>query len=362
MEKIIVKLQQRSYPVIISEKLFDDDSYFWPLSVGDKVVFITNDRVAPIYLNILSNILDNLGMITDQLILPDGEKNKSLITLNTIFNKLLQQNYDRSTVLIALGGGVIGDITGFAAAIYKRGIRFIQIPTTLLAQVDASIGGKTGINHILGKNMIGAFHQPIAVMINLDVLHTLTMKEFSSGLAEIIKYAVSLDSDFFSWLEFHLDDLLNLNSSSLTYCIRRCCELKASVVSIDEYDQKGIRSSLNLGHTYGHAIESYLGYTRWSHGEAVAAGIMLAATTALRLNQFSHNDVKRIKLLLMRANLPIRGPKEMTPGSYLDYMIRDKKTILGQINLVLPVAIGHVKTFFNVNHELIFSSIEDTNN
>ncbi|AGC03842.1 3-dehydroquinate synthase [Candidatus Blochmanniella chromaiodes str. 640] len=361
MEKIIIKLQKRSYPIIIADKLFNDFLPFWPLNIDDKVVLITNDRVAPIYLNILRNLLIRSGIVTDQLILPDGEQNKSLITLDTIFTKLLKKNYDRSTILIGLGGGVIGDITGFAAATYQRGIRFIQVPTTLLAQVDASIGGKTGINHILGKNMIGAFHQPIAVIINLDVLHTLSMKEFSSGLAEIIKYAIALDSSFFGWLESHLDDLLILHLPSLIYCIRRCCELKASIIAIDERDQ-GIRSVLNLGHTYGHAIESYLGYSQWSHGESIAAGIMMAVNTALRLNQFNCSDAKRIKLLLTRAGLPVRGPKEMTSKNYLEYMKRDKKSISGQLNLVLPTSIGNVKTVFNVNHELVSSSIEDTNN
>ncbi|URJ23881.1 3-dehydroquinate synthase [Blochmannia endosymbiont of Camponotus sp.] len=360
MEKIIIKLQKRSYPVIIADKLFNDFSSCWPLNIGDKVVLITNNRVAPIYLNILCNLLTRSGIVTDQLILPDGEQNKSLTTLNTIFTKLLKQNYDRSTILIALGGGVIGDITGFAAATYQRGIRFIQVPTTLLAQVDASIGGKTGINHILGKNMIGAFYQPIAVVINLDVLRTLSMKEFASGLAEIIKYAIALDSSFFRWLESHLDDLLILHSPSLMYCIRRCCELKASIITIDERDQ-GIRNLLNLGHTYGHAIESYLGYSQWSHGESIAAGIMMAVNTALRLNQFNCSDAKRIKLLLTRAGLPVRGPKEMTSKNYLEYMQRDKKSISGQLNLVLPISIGNAKTVFNVNHELVSLSIEDTN-
>ncbi|URJ30510.1 3-dehydroquinate synthase [Candidatus Blochmannia vicinus (nom. nud.)] len=361
MEKIIIKLHKRSYPVVISDKLFNHFSSLWSLHAGDKVVLITNDRVAPIYLNILCNLLTHAGIVTDQLILPDGEQNKTLITLNKIFTKLLTQNYDRSTILIALGGGVIGDITGFAAATYQRGIRFIQVPTTLLAQVDASIGGKTGVNHVLGKNMIGAFHQPNAVIINLDVLSTLTVKEFSSGLAEIIKYAVALDSDFFNWLESNLENLLILNISSLMYCIRRCCELKASIVSIDEYDQ-GIRSSLNLGHTYGHAIESYLNYKKWSHGEAVAAGIMIATNTALRLKQLNYSAAERIKQLLIRAGLPIHGPKGMTPDNYLRYMIRDKKSISGQLNLVLPVSIGCVKTISNVNHKLVSLSIEDTYN
>lgn len=357
MEKIIVELKNRSYPIVIANGLFKKFSSFWPLRTGDLAVFITNNRVASIYLDTLRNMFNESGVMTDHFIVPDGETSKSLIMLNKIFTRLLVKNYDRNTVLIALGGGVIGDLTGFAASIYQRGIRFMQVPTTLLAQVDASIGGKTGVNHILGKNMIGSFYQPIAVVIDLDSLYTLTSKEFASGLSEIIKYAIAFDAVFFNWLENNLDDLLKLNSKSLMYCVSHCCRLKVSVIIQDECEH-GIRSLLNLGHTYGHAIESYLKYDKWSHGDAVSAGIMLAVKTAFNLGEFNNiYDIKRIQILLERARLPIRGPIEMKPKDYIQYMVRDKKSRLNNINLVLPVSIGKVKIFNNVDHNLILNSI-----
>lgn len=359
MKKIVIRLKNKSYSIVIENGLFKDSLLIWPLKHGDTAVFITNSRVAPIYLSTLNNIFQKSGIITDQLVLPDGEQNKSLNMLNRIFTKLLIKNYDRNTVLIALGGGVIGDLTGFAAAVYQRGIRFIQIPTTLLAQVDASIGGKTGVNHVLGKNMIGAFHQPISVLIDLDFLSTLTIREFSSGLAEIIKYAIAFDAIFFNWLENNLDSVLLLNDRSLMYCVYHCCKIKASIVVADEYEY-GDRSLLNLGHTYGHAIESYLQYNVWSHGEAVAAGMMMAISTAVRLGKFdSADDVIRVKSLLKRAKLPICGPESMKPHDYIEYMARDKKSRLGKINLVLPVSIGNAKVFMDVDRNVILHSIED---
>lgn len=359
MQKIVVQLEKKSYPIVIANGLFKDSLLRWPLKHGEKAVFITNDRIAPIYLKTLRNILHGYGINTDQLILPDGERSKSLDILDKIFTKLLEKQYDRNTVLIALGGGVIGDLTGFAAATYHRGIRFIQIPTTLLAQVDASIGGKTGINHILGKNMIGSFYQPISVFIDLDFLKTLTHREFSSGLAEIIKYAVAFDLDFFNWLENNLEDLLSLNNTSLMYCIYHCCKIKASVITTDEYEY-GNRILLNLGHTYGHAIESCLGYNFWSHGEAVSAGIMMAISTAARLKKFSKiEEIVRVQSLLKRAKLPVCGPESMKPIDYIKYMVRDKKSRLGNINLVLPLSIGNAQVFMNVDHDLILHSIAD---
>lgn len=252
-------------------------------------------------------------------------------------------------------------MTGFAASLYHRGIRFIQVPTTLLAQVDASIGGKTGINHILGKNMIGSFYQPVSVMIDLDCLCTLTNKDFVSGLSEVIKYAVAFDAEFFNWLENNLDNLLILDPRSLMHCVYRCCELKTSVVVSDEREL-GIRSILNLGHTYGHAIESYLGYSQWSHGEAISAGLMMAVNTAVCLGGLiSSDDAIRIKLLLKRINLPVRGPNKMKPQDYIEYMLRDKKSRLGKINLVLPVSIGNAQLFMNVSPNIIIRSIKDVN-
>lgn len=359
MEKVILKLKNTSYPIIIGKKLFRDFLFFWPVNRNDRILCVTDSCVASIYLKWLSNLLVQWNVDFNMLVLSDNsEKNKSFNGVDAIFTRLIMQNYDRNTVLVAFGGGVIGDLTGFVASVYQRGVRFIQVPTTLLAQVDASIGGKTGINHILAKNMIGSFYHPISVFVNLDFLSTLTKKEFSCGLSEVIKYAISFDANFFDWLEIHLDDLLDLDMQSLMYCVRRCCEIKASIVSLDECEKIGVRSLLNLGHTYGHAIEAYFGYAKWSHGEAVAAGIMMAISTSVCLGIFDCMQELRIKSLLMRAGLPICGPHEMMPIDYLIYIKRDKKSTLHSINLVLPVSIGNVKNFFNVDRNLVLSSIE----
>lgn len=360
MKKIIVKLKNISYPIFIGNGLLRNPLLNWPLNPRDTAVFITNDRIAPIYLNQLNNILNGIGIMTDRLILPDGEKSKSFAVLNKVLTELLKKKYDRTTtVLIALGGGVIGDLTGFAASIYQRGIRFIQIPTTLLAQVDASIGGKTGINHSLGKNMIGSFYQPVSVFIDLDFLSTLDMKDFSSGLSEIIKYAIIFDVTFFDWLENNLEKLLSLDHQSLMYCIYRCCKIKSLIVSEDEYEC-GNRTLLNLGHTYGHAIESGLKYKLWSHGESIAAGIMMAVNASVLLGKFEKtDDIGRIRSLLNRAKLPIQGPSSMRPKDYIKYMVRDKKSNSGKINLVLPLSIGNVQVFKNIDQNLILNSIKN---
>lgn len=251
---------------------------------------------------------------------------------------------------------MVGDLTGFAAACYQRGVRFIQVPTTLLSQVDSSVGGKTAVNHPLGKNMIGAFYQPASVVVDLDCLKTLPTRELSSGLAEVIKYGIILDREFFVWLENNIDALMALDMQALAYCIRRCCELKAEVVAADERES-GLRALLNLGHTYGHAIEAEMGYGVWLHGEAVAAGMVMAAETAHRLGQFSVEDIERIKALLLRAGLPVCGPQEMTPESYLPHMLRDKKVLAGELRLVLPTAIGAAEVRGGVGHELVLASI-----
>lgn len=362
MKKIIVELGDRSYPVFVGERLFTNSLVFGSIvNKGDRVLLITDHRVASLHLQyVLDSFLVTLEVVVDQLVFSDdGERNKSLIGLDMICTKLLLQNCDRNTILIALGGGVIGDLVGFAASVYQRGIRFIQIPTTLLAQVDASIGGKTAVNHVLGKNMIGSFYQPVSVIINLNFLCTLTKKEFSHGLSEIIKYAVAFDAIFFVWLENNLDSLLSLDLQSLMYCVFRCCEIKASIVSLDECEMD-VRSLLNFGHTYGHAIESYFGYTRWSHGEAIAAGMMIAVNTAIRLGKFDCVQAARIKSLLVRSGLPFYGPSEMKPIDYLVYMQRDKKSISGGINLVLPISMGNVKKFLNVDRDVVLSSIQDS--
>ncbi|MGL5008202.1 MAG: 3-dehydroquinate synthase [Plesiomonas sp.] len=356
MERITVELAARSYPITIQAGLLMHPASFHPLSSGDKVMVVTNETLAPLYLSCVTATLKTLGCQVDTLILPDGEQYKSLTVLDQVFSALLQHNHGRDTTLIALGGGVIGDLTGFAAACYQRGVDFIQIPTTLLAQVDSSVGGKTAVNHPLGKNMIGAFHQPISVIIDIESLQTLPEREFAAGLAEVIKYGVIIDADFFQWLELNLERVQALEPQAITYCIQRCCELKAQVVAADETEQ-GQRALLNLGHTFGHAIEAEMGYGVWLHGEAVAAGMMMAAQTAVRLGQCSVDDVARLRALLLRAKLPISGPASMSPESYIPHMMRDKKVLAGTLRLVLPQGIGQANVVSGTEPHHVLAAI-----
>jgi 3-dehydroquinate synthase len=358
MEKITVSLGERSYPITIAAGLFNDPASFWPLKAGDNVMLVTNQTLAPLYLEKLSTLLTAAGVKVDQVILPDGEQYKTLAVMDQVFTALLQKPHGRDTTLIALGGGVIGDLTGFAAASYQRGVRFIQVPTTLLSQVDSSVGGKTAVNHPLGKNMIGAFYQPASVVIDTDCLHSLPPRELASGLAEVIKYGIILDGEFFTWLERNLDLLLTLDTQAMAYCIRRCCELKAEVVAADEREN-GQRALLNLGHTYGHAIEAHMGYGNWLHGEAIAAGMVMAARTAERLGQFKTDDVDRVIALLQRAGLPVHGPEEMKAEDYLPHMMRDKKVLAGELRLVLPLSIGRSEVRSGVTHDRVLAAIND---
>lgn len=358
MERITVTLGERSYPITIAAGLFNDAVAFWPLKAGDQAMLVTNETLAPLYLAPLRQRLEEAGVKVDQVILPDGEQYKTLAVMDQVFTALLQKPHGRDTTLVALGGGVIGDLTGFAAASYQRGVRFIQVPTTLLSQVDSSVGGKTAVNHPLGKNMIGAFWQPASVVIDLDCLRSLPPRELASGLAEVIKYGIILDGDFFNWLEQNLDALLALQDEALAYCIRRCCELKADVVAADERET-GLRALLNLGHTYGHAIEAHMGYGNWLHGEAVATGMVMAARTAERLGQFSAADTDRIIALLTRAGLPVTGPQEMTAQDYLPHMMRDKKVLAGELRLVLPLALGKAEVRSGVAHDIVLAAIND---
>ncbi|OSM95878.1 MULTISPECIES: 3-dehydroquinate synthase [Lonsdalea] len=358
MERIIVTLGERSYPITIAAGLFSNADSFLPLTVGDQVMLVTNDTLAPLYLDAVRTVLENAGVQVDQVILPDGEQYKSLTVLDQVFSALLEKPHGRDTTLVALGGGVIGDLTGFAAACYQRGVRFIQVPTSLLAQVDSSVGGKTAVNHPLGKNMIGAFYQPASVVIDIDCLKTLPANELSSGLAEVIKYGIVFDHDFFAWLETHIDAVRALEDAPLAYCIRRCCELKAEVVAADEREN-GLRALLNLGHTYGHAIEAEMGYGNWLHGEAVAAGTVMAAQAARRLGLLGSADVDRIKALLTRAGLPITGPASMIPESYLPHMMRDKKVLGRKLRLILPTAIGQAEIRGGVTDDVVLASIAD---
>lgn len=358
MERITVTLGERSYPITIAAGLFNDLSSFIPLKAGEQVMVVTNQTLAPLYLGNIRKVLERGGVMVDQIILPDGEQYKSLATLEQVFSALLEKPHGRDTTLLALGGGVIGDLTGFAAACYQRGVRFIQVPTTLLSQVDSSVGGKTAVNHPLGKNMIGAFYQPVSVVVDIDCLSTLPPRELSSGLAEVIKYGIILDGDFFIWLENNVDALIALDRDALAYCIRRCCELKAMVVAADEREHSQ-RALLNLGHTYGHAIEAEMGYGVWLHGEAVAAGMVMAAHTAHRLGRFSSENIERIKTLLLRAGLPICGPNEMAPEAYLPHMMRDKKVVAGALRLILPTAIGEAQVCAGVDHDIVLAAISD---
>ena len=302
------------------------------------VAVVTNTTVAPLYLDQLTKTLQTAGVSVIPIILPDGEAYKNTETLNKIYDVLLQNRCERSTTLIALGGGVIGDLTGYAAATYLRGVPFIQIPTTLLSQVDSSVGGKTGINHPLGKNMIGAFYQPQVVLADIDTLKTLPARELSAGMAEVIKYGLIRDAEFFSWLEAHIEELMALDESAISEAIYRSCWNKAEVVARDEHEA-GERALLNLGHTFGHAIENAMGYGVWLHGEAVAAGTMMAADLSQRMGWLSAAEVSRIHALLTKARLPLEAPKLGT-DQYLDLMQMDKKVADGKIRLVLQQGIG----------------------
>ncbi len=339
MQTLNVALAKRSYPIHIGRGLLSDASLILPHLKRKNVAIVTNTTVAPLYLAGLTNTLQAAGVTVIPIVLPDGEAYKNSDTLNTIYDALLQHRCERSTTLIALGGGVIGDLTGYAAATYLRGVPFIQIPTTLLSQVDSSVGGKTGINHPLGKNMIGAFYQPQVVLADIDTLKTLPPREFSAGVAEVIKYGVIRDAKFFDWLERHMAKLMQLDEQVLSEAIYRSCQNKADVVAKDEHEQ-GERALLNLGHTFGHAIENAMGYGVWLHGEAVAAGTMMAADLSQRMDWLTADQVARIKNSLLAANLPLLPPK-LGAAKYLDLMGLDKKVENGKIRLVLQQGIGH---------------------
>ncbi|QIW16483.1 3-dehydroquinate synthase [Pasteurellaceae bacterium RH1A] len=355
MLQVKVELGVQSYPIRIGQGLLKDASCY-PVKAGDKVMIVSNPAIAPHYLAQVEQTLTAAGCTVDSVLIPDGEAHKTLDSLNLIFTALLEKNHNRDSILIALGGGVIGDVAGFAAASYQRGIRFIQIPTTLLAQVDSSVGGKTGVNHALGKNMIGAFYQPQAVIIDTDTLKTLEHRQVSAGLAEVIKYGAIFDLPFFEWLEAHIGDLVGLKQEALEYCIQRCCQLKADVVARDE-KEKGDRALLNLGHTFGHAIEAYMGYGRWLHGEAVAVGMLEAAVLSQILGDLDPLAVARLEKLLARANLPTVSPDGMQPADYLPYMWRDKKVLAGKLRLILLKALGQAYVTSQASEEQVLEAI-----
>ena len=338
MRQLYVDLGERSYPIFIADHLLHDSQYFVPYIKGRQVAIVSNETITPIYMQALENSLKDYDLI--KIVLPDGETYKNLDTLNLIFDELLQSRHSRKTTLIALGGGVIGDMTGFAAACYQRGVDFIQVPTTLLSQVDSSVGGKTGVNHPLGKNMIGAFYQPNAVIIDTQTLSTLPEREFSAGMAEVIKYGLICDKPFYRWLNDNIESLMVRDGDALSYAVHRSpCADKAKVVGQDE-KESGIRAILNLGHTFAHAIETHMGYGNWLHGEAVSVGIVMAANFSRQLGHISSGEVESIIGLLKKAGLPVNPPKEMNVDDFLKHMAVDKKAIDGRIRLVLLESVG----------------------
>lgn len=339
MRELAVDLGERSYPILIGRGLIgavDLSRYV----KGDQVLVVTNETVGPLYLDKLAANFP--GKRVDTVVLPDGEQFKNWETLNLVFDRLLEQRHTRKTTLVALGGGVVGDMTGFAAACYQRGVPFIQVPTTLLSQVDSSVGGKTGINHPLGKNMIGAFHQPEAVLIDTNTLSTLPERELPAGLAEVIKYGLIREPDFLGWLESNIDRLLALDPEALGEAIYLSCLCKADVVALDE-KEGGLRAILNLGHTFGHAIETFTGYGSWLHGEAVGTGMQMAADLSWRCGFLAGDDVERVRRLLERARLPLQPPAEMTPEDFMRLMAVDKKNVDGALRLVLLNALGEAR-------------------
>ncbi len=342
-QQVDIDFAERSYSIVIGESQLDDPSIYAELPRASTALIVTNVTVAPLYAARLQTAIANKYKKIHVLCLPDGEEHKTWQTLNLIFDALLAHECDRKTVLFALGGGVVGDMTGFAAASYMRGVPFVQVPTTLLAQVDSSVGGKTAINHPLGKNMIGAFYQPVKVICDLDTLKTLPPREFSAGLAEVIKYGPIADMGFFDWLEANMDALLARDPQALAYAVKRSCEIKAWVVAQDERET-GLRAILNFGHTFGHAIETGLGYGEWLHGEAVGCGMVMAANLSHRLGLVNTALVDRLTALIQRAGLPVRGPVLVRQHSrspvrnadaYLAHMRLDKKSDAGNIKFVV---------------------------
>jgi 3-dehydroquinate synthase len=357
MRRVVVELGERAYDIDIGLGLRNR----WDVLDGiamRTVVIVSNTTVAPLYFDDLRRQFEARGIAVVAAILPDGEEYKDWRTLNKIFDTLLAAHCERKTPLIALGGGVIGDMTGFAAACYQRGAPFVQMPTTLLSQVDSSVGGKTAINHPLGKNMIGAFYQPKKVVIDVETLSTLPDREISAGLAEVIKYGLIRDPGFFDWIEKHIDALRAKDPDLLAEAIERSCRNKAEVVIADETEQ-GERALLNLGHTFGHAIETGMGYGRWLHGEAVSAGTMMAARLSESLGWITQDDVGRIEDLYLRAGLPVHGPSELAPDRYLELMAHDKKVIDGRLRLVLLQSIGNAVVFGDAPTAKIRAAIQD---
>jgi 3-dehydroquinate synthase len=356
MKTLQVNLGERSYPIYIGKELLGDSKLVTSHISGRQVMIVSNETVAPLYLEKVAKSFADYDAQT--VILPDGEKYKNLETLNTLFDSLLTKRFNRQATLVALGGGVVGDITGFAAACYQRGVNFVQIPTTLLAQVDSSVGGKTGVNHPLGKNMIGAFHQPVSVIADTDTLNTLEDRQLSAGLAEVIKYGLIRDVEFLSWLEANMEKLIARDPAALAYAIERSCQNKAAVVAADE-KETGIRATLNLGHTFGHAIETGTDYSEWLHGEAVAIGMLLAADMSMRLGWLNTEDLKRIEDIIDRAQLPTRAPAKLHTDRFIQLMGVDKKVQNGKLRFVLLKSIGSAVVTSAFDEALLRRTIDE---
>lgn len=351
-----VDLGERSYPIYIGSGLIGDKAIYQRHIPGRQVMVVSNETVAPLYLN---QLLDGLtGFQVETVILPDGEQFKTLAVWQTIFDALLTKRFNRQCTIIALGGGVVGDMAGFAAACYQRGVHFVQVPTTLLAQVDSSVGGKTGVNHPLGKNMVGAFYQPKCVIADTEALDTLDDRQLSAGIAEIIKYGLIDDPDFFAWLESNISRLLSREPEALCYAIERSCRDKAEVVAADEFEA-GRRALLNFGHTFGHAIETGVGYGEWLHGEAVAAGMCMAADLSRRLGWLAEEDVSRIVDLTEKAGLPVSPPAAMDAERFLDLMAVDKKVVTGRIRLILLEKLGRALITEDFDGRLLTETLDE---
>ncbi|MCF1182414.1 3-dehydroquinate synthase [Marichromatium gracile] len=349
-----VDLGDRSYPIHIGPGLLHDPVLYRPHIRGRQVMIVTNETVAPMYLAPLRAALD--GLEVREVVLPDGEQYKTLEVWNRIFDALLDARFARDCTLIALGGGVVGDMAGFAAACYQRGVPFIQVPTTLLSQVDSSVGGKTGINHPAGKNMIGAFHQPLAVIADTETLDTLPQRELSAGLAEVLKYGLIRDPSFLDWLESHMAELLSRDPEALAHAIRRSCEIKAQIVAEDELES-GQRALLNLGHTFGHAIETASGYGNWLHGEAVGAGMCMAADLSARMGWLAEADVERVRSLVTCAGLPTEPPPELDAERFRELMAVDKKVLDGRLRLVLLTAVGEAVISDEIDQDQLMATL-----
>jgi 3-dehydroquinate synthase len=350
-----VDLGERSYPIVIGENLLSDDEVLARTMTGHQLVIVTNTVVAPLYLTPLVERLQKMGKQVLTVVLPDGEQTKNWSSLMLIFDELLRHQCDRKITLLALGGGVIGDMTGFAAATYMRGVQFVQIPTTLLAQVDSSVGGKTGINHPLGKNMIGAFYQPQSVLADTSTLSSLPDRELSAGLAEVIKHGAIIDAEFFSWIEVNMDALRRKETAALAYAVKRSCEIKADIVHQDEREG-GLRAILNFGHTFGHAIESGLGFGKWLHGEAVGCGMVMAAELSLRLGYIDYVSKVRLKKLVEAAGLPTTAP-DLSDEEWLQWMAVDKKNEGGKIKFILLKPLGQA-IITNVSDEILRATLQ----